>query len=190
MTNIPRTRPRIPDEWRDILAHGERILWQGAPDNDIPFRKATGPEIMAGIVMMVGIAVVILLALPEANSIFATAFLVLFGLVMTGVTAYVAYGHTILASYRLRHSFYTLTNQRAYSGWRLLGRRWLKSMDICSHTIIELDQGNPGSVRFSQVTYDLRYIRYKNRTKKFEFLNIRDAKAVCQLVLQVQQGKA
>ncbi|MCF6233178.1 MAG: hypothetical protein L3J36_08790 [Rhodobacteraceae bacterium] len=190
MTNIPATRPRVPDEWRDILAHGERILWQGASDNDIPFKKATGPEIVAGIVMMLGIAVVILLALPEANSIFANAFLLLFGLVMTGVTAYVSYGHRILASYRLRHSFYTLTNQRAYSGWLALGRRQLKFWDICSHTIVELDQGNPGSVRFSQMPYDLRYIRNRSRTKKFEFLNIRDARAVYELALQVRQDKA
>lgn len=187
MTQGPDIPPGIPPEWRGILRRDERILWQGAPQNDQPNEKTGVISVAIGMALVVVFPIFLFRNLGDEQSVGGTVFIVLLGTAIIGKTAWGFFGRAMFAAYKIRHSFYTLTNRRAYTGWRLFGRRRLETWDITSHTRIELEPGYPGSVYFAEKVHQAKNSSW---TEKIGFLNIRDAEKVYDLMLKVQEGKA
>ncbi len=177
----------FPDQWRGILARDERILWQGAPQNDNPYSNLTLNNLLFGVAAVLVVLTVTLLEMAKTNSLPGALFVLLIGLLVAGVAATWTIGRPLFGAYKVCHSFYTLTTRRAYTGWLLLGYRRLQSWDIYSHTKLELDPGPPGSVYFAEKIY---HSKYSSRVEKIGFLNIPDAAVVYELCLKVQKGVA
>ena len=179
-------REVISPEWRGLLRPGERILWQGAPGNDTAYYQPRNAiQVMGAMFSMFFFAMMILIAAlnPIENKTTTLAWLV-FGL---GTFILAVFGREAFASYKIRHSFYTLTTKRAFVGWTLFGRRLLDSYCLYGHSKIEYQPGNPGSVYFAEKIHKTEDSSW---TEKIGFLNIPDAKEVYELLLKARQGTA
>lgn len=180
--------PPAPPEWHDILRSDERILWQGAPQTDRSELKY-GPETAAAGFAAIGVvAVLTYLGIAAADTLAGGVFVVLVGLAAACLAVYLTFGKPEFAAYKLRHSFYTLTNRRAFAGWVVLGRRRLDIWDINAHTRIELQAGRPGSVFFAEKVH--RQADDTIWTERIGFLNIADAAEVFEMMLKVQRNEA
>lgn len=153
MTRQPDPEPSpaqdIPKVWRDILRPDEQILWQGAPQHAFRFKgqyigTIIGAGIMLAIVMMNDV-----LKSDFDYYIFAGFFLV--------IAAPIGWD-----MFKLRHSFFTLTDQRAFIGLDLpiFGRR-LNNYSVHGRFVPDLKHGR----RYSTVLFDRFTKRVKNRTE-------------------------
>ena len=177
----------IPADWRGILRPNERILWQGAPAHDTSYDDPNVFSRWIGLAALVIFPIVLTRNMPDNPSLSHKLFLILLGVVMMGGAAWQGFGRSMFASYKLRHSFYTLTTARAFTGWNLFGHRHLDQWDINRHTRIDLQRLHHGSVYFAE---KIHHSKNSSWTEKIGFLNIPDADKVYDLMLKVQVGTA
>ena len=157
MTTAPHRPPAPPQGWEDILDPGERILWQGRPEPGLlPVRLPPGQMVMGAI--FTGFS---LFWMSAAGWIVGGGdsgggiggpfrFFPLFGLPFLLIGLYNLFGFILWRAHVRRHTWYTLTDRRAYvaTALPLAGRR-LKSWPITADTVIEFDGADPATIVFA-----------------------------------------
>ena len=131
--------------WEGILMPGEEILWQGRPDPSLLF----GPKqlgISAFGLVFAGFAAIWMLLASSAGGYFWT-----FGLIHFTVGLAMSFGAFFYAPWRRRHTWYTLTSQRAFiaTDLPLFGRK-LKSWPIDGDTAISYEPGPRATLHFAR----------------------------------------
>jgi len=131
--------------WEGILDKGEKILWQGRPDGKISLTPATIGTLGFGL-LFAGFALFWMFMAAQAGGNFW-----MFGLIHFFVGLSLALVPIYAGSYKRRHSWYTLTNRRAFiaSDLPLVGKK-LVSYPIDKNSPLALIEGNPGSVIFAK----------------------------------------
>lgn len=139
------THPTTGESWDGILMPGETILWQGRPDDTLQFGvKQIGAALFG--CAFAGFAAVWMALAATAGGYFWT-----FGLIHFSVGVAMIFGAFLYAPWRRRHTWYTLTNRRAFiaTDMPLAGRK-LKSWPIDSDSPLSLTPGDPATVTFAQ----------------------------------------
>lgn len=175
------SRPSVPAGWEGILDPGERILWQGRPVPGIVWRPQQLVALLFGLAFA-GFALFWMLMAASAGGFFW-----MFGLIHFSVGLTVSFGPFFWPAYMRRHTWYTLTDRRAFiaTDMPLLGRR-LKSFPIERDTVLSYDAGTPATIHFAQVVR-----RTKNGTSRTDigFVRVPDGPEVYALMRQIQRGE-
>lgn len=166
--------------WEAYLDEDETILWQGGPVPGIVIKPANIATLVFG-VAFAGFALFWMIMAAQAPGGFWS-----FGLIHFGVGIALAVGSFLWPAWRRRHTWYTLTDKRAFIATDLpvLGRK-LKSYPINTGTVLEFDAADPATIIFHQETR-----RTKNGTRVIQigFERISDGAEVYKLMRQVQRG--
>lgn len=175
-TSEARDRGRnVPDGWAGILDPGERILWQGRPDQRLHIELAKLPLVLFGIVFA-GFAAVWMGLVAQAGGGFW-----MFGLIHFSVGLGIAASAIGWSTVKRRGTWYTLTDRRAFIATRLpLRGKRLDSYTITPDTPLSLHDGTPGSVMFGReerrgnkgrvYTVDIGFERIDDATRALEIL--------------------
>lgn len=169
-----------PDGWEGILHTGEKILWQGRPGQD--FHIGAG-QIFGGIfgLFFAGFAVFWMTMAARADGIFW-----MFGLLHFSVGVAMTFGSIVGPTWRRRHTWYTLTDRRAFVATDLPFKgRTLKSYPITPSTRIAYRSGPYATIHFAEE-------RRKNSkghsyTVKIGFERLEDGDAVMRKVREAQE---
>lgn len=138
-------RPETPPAgWEGILDTGERILWQGRPDGGVTIGPGEIGLAAFGLVFS-GFALFWMRMASNAGGIFWMFGLLHFS-VGIGLTLHSLFG----AAWRRRHTWYTLTDRRAFiaTDQPFRGRR-LKSYPIGPDTVLDFESGEFDTLRFA-----------------------------------------
>lgn len=174
------TQGNDPSVWNDILSRDEQILWQGRPDQG--FHLGLGNLFGAAFgIFFAGFALFWMVMASQAGGIFWMFGLLHFS-VGAGLVLFSIFGDT----YRRRHTWYTLTTQRAFiaTALPLLGRK-LKSYPISTDLPLEYVNGPPDSLHFASET---RRTKNGTRAVPIGFMRIDDGKKVYAMVRDIQKG--
>lgn len=131
------------DGWDGILDADEKILWQGRPDAALELTVPMLGKAAFGLMFM-GIAVQWMIKTSQAGG-----YLWAFGLLHFSA-GFGLMGMAVLGdSWRRRHTWYTLTNRRAFiaTDMPLRGRK-LRDYPITEDTLINFHDGHLPSVSF------------------------------------------
>ena len=140
--------PTGGDVWDSILEPGEEIIWQGRPDGNWAFHHTMlFPALQGSAILFFGS----IMALVSLFSFAVPQFLV--GLMIIAFGCFVLGKGVFWRSYVLRHSWYTLSNRKAYIATDMpyFGRD-LKDYPITSRTPLEYHDGTLPSVYFENRT--------------------------------------
>ncbi|QYX57459.1 aspartate carbamoyltransferase catalytic subunit [Roseovarius sp. SCSIO 43702] len=167
------------DPWAGILDEGETILWQGRPDATLRLGVANWAGAAFGLVFA-GFALLWMALAATAGGFFWT-----FGLIHFTVGLGIVAGALFWPGFRRRHTWYTLTDRRAFiaTDLPLQGKR-LDSYRIDDDTALSLQEGDPPSLHFAH-----EYRRTKNGQRRVEigFERIHDAREVMRLMHGIQR---
>lgn len=131
------------DSWDNILDKDEKVIWQGRPDAKIVFRPANIMTFFFGL-FFAGFAVFWMIMASNAGGFFW-----MFGLIHFSVGIGLAFGAIFWSSWRRRHTWYTLTDKRAFIATDIPFKgRSLKSYPITPTTVLEYNAGTPASIMF------------------------------------------
>lgn len=168
--------------WEGILDADEDILWQGRPDGTFRLTiGAIGGAIFG--VFFAGFAVIWMVLASSAGGIFW-----MFGLIHFSVGIGVIFSSLFWATWRRRHTWYTLSTKRAFIAEDIpLRGRKLKSYPITGYSPLNLIQGERDTVNFATTT-----VRNRNRSREVAvgFEEIEDGTKVLGLMRQVKQAEA
>lgn len=172
-----------PDEWAGILRDGEIILWQGRPDPGLYIHPSRRRTFTTGL-LFTAFGLIFAFIGAAAAGLFFMLFSLLF--VLAGL-AIVAHGGP-WPTYLRRHSYYTLTNQRAIIGiavpWM---ERRLKTFDLDPKKAYELLPGTPGSIIFD---YEDQGVEVNDEKQLYAvgFMRFAEAEKVWALIEDVRQA--
>lgn len=172
-----------PDPWAGLLDPGEDIRWQGRPDGRIVFRPANLFTFVFGL-FFAGFALFWMVMASQAGGIFW-----MFGLLHFAAGLAISVGALFWSAWRRRHTWYTLTDTRAFIATHLpVQGRSLKSYPITADTVLELEPGDPATIWFAETSG----LRVNNRptVKKIGFERIPDGTRVYALMRDIQRGAA
>jgi hypothetical protein len=169
-----------PEEWKNLLAPDEEILWQGAPSAKLRSEFQL-PEDLLSAVLTVGLSILLMLG-AVADVIYVR----IFGLALLGLGLFQIFGVHHWKAYVRHKTFYTLTNQNAFIAVEMFGRRFLRSYAILPSTRLEYELNEPGSIFFAVKRI---ITRHGTRTKKIGFEMIDDAQDVVCFMLESQQSE-
>lgn len=170
------------DSWKGILDDDESVLWQGRPDGRITLKVKNIMGFLFGLAFS-GFAVFWMVMASQAGGFFW-----MFGLLHFAVGLGVAFGSAFGSAWRRRHTWYTLTNKRAFIATDLPFRgRSLKSYPITASTVLDYDAGTPASIMFN---HEMR--RRKNGHYRVDvgFERIENGAEVYRMMRDIQKGQA
>lgn len=168
-----------PSGWEGILDEGEAILWQGQPDGRFTFGLR---DFMTGLFgfIFAGFALVWMIVAAAAGGFFWA-----FGLIHFTVGAAIAVGGPIWRAYRLRRTWYTLTDRRAFIATdTLTSGRALAAYPITAETTLTLEGENPASLHFASV---MRRVNKSDQLVPIGFERIPEAREVLALMHDIQK---
>ena len=169
--------------WEGILDEGETVLWQGRPDARVVFRIEKAFQFIFGL-FFAGFAVFWMVMASQAGGAFW-----MFGLLHFGVGLAVAFGALFKDAYRRRHTWYTLTDRRAFIATDMPHKgRVLDSYPITPDTrLIMVD----ASARLATVNFASEEKR-GNKGRRFTvpvgFERIPEGEKVYRLMRNIQTG--
>lgn len=167
--------------WENILDPGERILWQGRPDGAVVFRIQNAVTFLFGLAFA-GFAFFWMISAAQAGGAFWA-----FGLIHFTVGVGIAFGAVFWDAWRRRHTWYTLTDRRAFiaTDIPLRGRR-LRSYPIGADTALNYDAATPATIHFAH-----EYRRTKNGSTRRDigFERIEDGREVYARLRAIQRGE-
>lgn len=184
MTDIADTRPQsTAPGWEGILDQGERIVWQGRPDPGLHF----GPGQLGTALFSVffsGFAVFWMVMASRAGGAFW-----MFGLIHFSVGIAMFWKAIVGATFRRRHTWYTLTDRRAFIATDLpfKGKR-LQSYPITPDTRISLAGGPLSTIHFARE--ERRGNKGRHYMVDIGFERIEDGEKVAAILRRVQRGGA
>ncbi|WP_422031344.1 aspartate carbamoyltransferase catalytic subunit [Roseovarius sp.] len=170
------------DSWKGILDDDETVLWQGRPDGGMTLKAGNIMGFLFGL-FFAGFALVWMVLASQAGGFFW-----MFGLLHFFVGVGIAFGSTFWSAWRRRHTWYTLTDRRAFIATDLPFRgRSLKSYPITKSTVIDYDGGEPASIMFN---HEMR--RKKNGHYRVDvgFERIENGAEVYRMMRDIQKGQA
>ncbi|WP_235871424.1 aspartate carbamoyltransferase catalytic subunit [Shimia sediminis] len=172
----------MTDGWDGILDDDEAILWQGRPDGALTFDTGNIFALIFGL-FFAGFALFWMIMASQAGGVFW-----MFGLLHFFVGLAVAIGPTFYSAFRRRHTWYTLTNRRAFIATDMPIRgRSLGSYPITRSTSMSLQEGPLDTLWFASTAK-----RTKNgtRTVKIGFERIEQGRDVLRMMRDIQEGRA
>ncbi|MEM6322665.1 MAG: aspartate carbamoyltransferase catalytic subunit [Pseudomonadota bacterium] len=172
----------VPAGWEGILDQGEPILWQGQPDSVVFWTWQNVATSGAGI-LFAGFALLWMILASSAGGYFW-----MFGLIHFFVGINVMIGPPLWSAWRRRHTFYTLTDRRAFiaTDIPLMGRK-IKSYPIDTYTQVNLQQGSPGTIHFAK---DFRSTKNGSREVPIGFERITGANTVYRLIRDIHGARS
>ncbi|KIQ70352.1 hypothetical protein [Wenxinia marina] len=187
-------REETPAGWEDILAPGERILWQGRPAGGIVWSDLVSVQTVFGL-FFTGFAVFWTsmasgMGVPRnAPGIFNL--FPLFGLLFVGIGLYQVVGRLFWDAFARNRTHYTLTDRAAYIATDLPGKRSLETHRLSGDVPPRLEDGDFGTVWFGEKTHHRpggwrggKYRRARTWSTPVGFRRIPDARRVFGLVRQ------
>ena len=134
-----------PPGWEGLLDPGERIVWQGRPEPGYQFRPEKLVVAVFGL-FFAGFALFWMVMASLAGGLFWMFGLIHFA-VGVGLTVSSIFGDT----FRLRRTWYTLTDRRAFVATDMpLRGRQLQSYPITAETRIDYLSGSPATIHFAR----------------------------------------
>ena len=169
------------DPWAGILDEGETILWQGRPDGAVRLSVTNIAAALFGLAFA-GFALFWMIMAAQAGGFFW-----MFGLLHFSVGVGLAAGPIFWDAYRRRHSWYTLTDRRAFiaTDIPLRGKR-LESFPINRTTELSLVDDTLSSVYFAAGLR--RGANGKKRHAKIGFERIEAGREVFRMMRDIQSG--
>ena len=168
--------------WDGILDDGERILWQGRPDNRVAFRASHIFTFIFG-VFFAGFALFWMIMASQAGGGFW-----MFGLIHFTAGVGIMLGPIFWPAWSRRHTWYTLTDRRAFiaTDIPMMGKK-LKSYPIEAGTPIDFRRGEPATLYFAK-----EYHSTKNGSREVQigFEWIEDGDSVYRMIRDIQQSAA
>lgn len=169
-----RNHPTRGDGWDGVLLQGETILWQGRPDPAFHFGLPQAGIMLFGLVFAGFAAVWMLLASSGGGNFW------MFGLLHFSVGIALAVGGVLYPPWRRRHTWYTLTNRRAFIATDLPFKgRTLKSWPIDGDAAITYVPGPKADIHFAR---DFRQTKNGTRVVPIGFERITDGDEVHRLI--------
>ncbi len=145
----------VAEGWDGILEPGERILWQGRSDGRIRWGDMVSVQTVFGVVFtafavfwITGAASMMSNSRMSSPGIFA--FFPLFGIPFVLVGLNMVIGRHLTDAWTRRNTHNTLTDRAAYVASKAWGRRRLERTGYDEMTMLELEDGDPGSVWFGE----------------------------------------
>lgn len=168
--------------WENLLDAGETIVWQGRPDAAVVFKASHIFTLLFGMAFS-GFSVFWMAAASRGGGGFW-----MLGLIHFTAGIFVGIGPIFGGPYKRRHTWYTLTNKRAFIATNLPMRgRKLKSYPIIASTAISYEDNTVPSLYFASRT---RRSNNRNREIPIGFERIEDGPEVMKLIRKIQQGNA
>ena len=169
------------NSWDGILAEGERILWQGQPSQKLSARPGEIFESLFG-VFFTGFSI---FWMTMAYSMGGGP-IWMFGLIFFFAGLYQIFGKYLWKSYERGHTWYTLSDQRAYIAKDSpFGGRTLNAYDIRHDMSLELSPGTLSSIYFAEEVYRANG---RSRTAKVGFENLPDGREVFDIMIDIRKG--
>ncbi len=168
------------DHWEKLLDRDEEIVWQGRPDGEFSVEDVSIVMVVFGIFFS-GFAIFWMAMASQAGILFS-----LFGLPFVAAGVFLIANAVFGRTFRRRHSWYTLTNKRAFIATNFpVGGRRLKSYPITEENQLELVDGDFSSIYFAKETR-----RGKNGTYETSigFERLADGRDVYSLMRGIQTG--
>ena len=168
--------------WEGILDKGETVLWQGRPDGQLVLRVGNIAGSIFGL-FFAGFALFWMIMASQAGGFFW-----MFGLLHFFVGLGVAFGSIFWSAWRRRHTWYTLTDRRAFIATDIPFKgRSLKSYPITASTVLNYDGGDPASIMFN---HEMR--RSKNGSYRVDvgFERIENGAEVYRIMREIQERQA
>ena len=133
-----------PTGWEGILDEGETVLWQGRPDARVVFRINKAFQFIFGL-FFAGFALFWMVMAGQAGGVFW-----MFGLIHFGAGLAISFGAIFWDAYRRRHTWYTLTDRRAFIATDMPHKgRKLQSYPIDPGTPLEFSPGPLATITFA-----------------------------------------
>jgi len=166
--------------WDHILDKDETILWQGRPDGALHFRLKNVGTFIFGL-FFAGFALFWMVMASQAGGFFW-----MFGLIHFSVGIGVSFGSLFYDVYRRRHTWYTLTDRRAFIATDMVHKgRQLKSYPITKDMMLKFQPGPLPSIHFAQ---EVRRSNNGSRPVDIGFDWIADGDEVIAMIRQIQRG--
>lgn len=166
------------DQWADILEPNEKIIWQGRPDGGFALKI---PNILMAIfgLFFAGFALFwMIMAFAGGGSFW------MFGLLHFSVGAGLVLYAIFWPTYKRRHSWYTLTDQRAIIAANVpLRGKSLKSYPITAKSSLELIDGALATVNFAE---EIKNGKNSTYTVAIGFERLSDGREVYRLMRKIQ----
>jgi len=175
----PRHDAPAKTGWEPYLDPDEKVLWQGGPDASVVLNAGSISALLFGLAFAGFALIWMIMAAMDGE------FFWMFGLIHFSAGVGIAGGSLLWPAWRRRHSWYTLTDRRAFiaTDMPVVGRK-LKSYPIASDTVLEFENNTPASLFFHR-----EYRRTKNGTREVRvgFERIQDGKRVYDLMRGIQR---
>lgn len=165
--------------WEGILDPDESIVWQGRPDGRVVLNAGHFVGLIFGL-FFAGFAAVWMMLAATAGGFFWT-----FGLIHFSVGLSIAFGSVFGPAWRRRHTWYTLTNHRAFIATDLpfKGRK-LIAYPITPETQIKTtEDGTHSTIHFAQ---EFRTTKNGSTRVDIGFERIPEGREVLTLMRQTQ----
>jgi len=172
------------DGWDGIFEDGEAITWQGRPDAAVRFGPGAAFGMLFGLAFA-GFAAVWMSLAATAGGYFWT-----FGLIHFSVGIALAFGSVLGPPWVRRHTWYTLTDRRAFIATDLPFRgRKLTAYEISPDTVISLEEEGDD---LATVNFAHRWVQTKNGSRRRDvgFERIREGRVVLGLMRKMQGDTA
>ena len=176
------TAPTTPSGWEGILDPGEAVLWQGRPDTKVTWKIHHFVSFLFGLAFA-GFALFWMIMASQAGGAFW-----MFGLIHFFVGVGIAVGPPYWSAWKRRHTWYTLTDSRAFIATDLpLKGRALKSYPITEATMLDYDSGEPASIHFA---HEYRSTKNGSRRVPIGFERIEGGAEVYRMMRDIQRKEA
>lgn len=168
------------DDWDGILREGEDILWQGQPDGGVYIDPSRVPTVIIALLMTVAGGAIVAATAGQGGDEGVIA--VLMCIAGIGLLIGQIWGPTR----KRRHTFYTLTTERAILGVALPGQpRAIESFEIDPNKTYTRQPGAFGSIVFDHRKSMLKVNR-KPQYHAVGFMRFDEADKVLRMVEDVQ----
>lgn len=178
----------VPPGWQGILDPGERILWQGRPDGRVDFTRGSLRQAAFGLPFLVfGLTWMTMTWQVVRDAPLPGILFPMIGLFITLSGLWQTIGTFLWDAYLRRHTWYTLTDRRAFVATQVMGRRTLRDWPVDAETLLDYDGALPGTIWFAEAgARDRRF----GRRGRVGFEMLPDARAVHGLMRKVQRREA
>jgi len=169
-------------DWAGILDPGETILWQGRPDPGFVLRPAQIGVALFGLAFSAFAMFWMIMASQAPGGFW------MFGLIHFSVGAGIIAWAFFWGPYSRRHTWYTLTDRRAFIATDLpvVGKR-LKSYPITEDTVLDFESGDLSTIIFHE---ERKRGKNGHYTVRIGFERIHDGAKVYRLMRNVQEREA
>lgn len=169
--------------WEGILDEGETVLWQGRPDGRVVFRIGKAFQFVFGL-FFAGFALFWMVMASQAGGAFW-----MFGLIHFSVGLAISFGALFWDAYRRRHTWYTLTDRRAFIATDMPHKgRQLQSYPIAPSTQLVFNPGPFATITFAHE--ERRGSKGRRYTVPVGFERIADGDEVYRHLRRIQEGAA